>query len=279
MGKDALMEQGSRELKHLREMFYQASGIQLAREKSVMLKARLGKRMRALGFESYGQYYRHVLEDPSGKEMDRMVDCLTTNKTGFFRDPTHFEHFRSTAVRAFLDRAERLEGEPMRVWSAACSSGEEAYSLGMTGLEGLQGRAPLKVLGTDLSEAMVHRALEGWYDNGKASPVPKSWLKKYFSPEEREGQWGFLVGSLLRTTVFFAQMNLNGTDYPFRNPFDAIFCRNVMIYFEKPVQEILVGRLVRVLRTGGFLYTGSSESLIGIKHSLRMLAPSIYEKI
>jgi chemotaxis protein methyltransferase CheR len=265
------------DLRKLRELLYQNSGIRMGVEKNSLLLSRLGKRLKALGLRSFRQYYRLVSEEKEGSELERLVDCLTTNKTSFFREPRHFEHFAKTALPLLAEKQPKHRG-PIRVWSAACSSGEEVYSLAMTMLETLEKGSAHKILGTDISPTMIGRAMEGWYEKEKTEPIPAGWADRYLVREERKGAAGYRVGRFLRQSVFFGLLNLNGEELPFRNPLDVIFCRNVMIYFDKPTQEVLIRRLTAVLKPGGFLYTGLSESLLGIRHSLRTVEPSVYQK-
>ena len=266
------------DLRKLRELLYQNSGIRMGVEKNSLLLSRLGKRLRALGLRSFRQYYRWIAEDPAGNELERLVDCLTTNKTGFFREPRHFDHFAKNAVPAYLSKKKGEGRGPFRVWSAACSSGEETYTLAMTLLNGMAEARDFKILGTDISPTMVGRALKGWYELEKTKPIPSAWVDRYLVREEQKGVPGYRAGPRLRQSVFFGLLNLNGDELPFRNGFDVIFCRNVMIYFDKPTQESLIRRLSAVLKPGGFLYTGLSESLLGIRHSLKTVEPSVYRK-
>ena len=268
---------GDPDLARFGKLLHQASGIHLGQRKSGLLSSRLGKRMKALGLDSLKQYYQRVTGDTTGGELEQLVDCLTTNKTEFFRETAHFRHFQKVALPE-LKASPHRQGEPLRVWSAACSSGEEAYSLSLCGLEALGEGAPLKVLGTDISGRMIQKALEGWYEAEKVRPIPPPLREKYLQREDLEGHKGFRVAPTLKKYAFFSRLNLNDGDFPFRHPMDVIFCRNVMIYFGRPSQGNLVGRLAALLRRGGYLYTGLSESLIGVDHPLQMVEPSVYQK-
>jgi chemotaxis protein methyltransferase CheR len=167
----------------------------------------------------------------------------------------------------------------LRIWSAACSSGEEAYSLAMTALEASVGLdVGVKVLATDLSSRMVRQGVAGVYESEKTRRIPSALFQKYFELEGTVHEGGSRAGEALRRTVHFHRFNLNAGEFPFRNPFDVIFCRNAMIYFDQAVQQDLVGRMSGVLRKGGVFFTGLAESLLGIKHSLKPVAPSVYLK-
>src|SRR5258708_3484637 len=244
-------------------------------QKLDLLQARLRKRLKALSIRNYKDYYRFVTDDESGVELVKMLDCVTTNKTEFFRESQHFEHLIKTALPALQ---KGLAGGPWRIWSAACSWGEEAYSLALTALEVTRGTVPVKVLGTDISTKVLAKAMEGSYEAEKTQGVPAPWLSHYFLAEEKAGEAFYRVGHQLKEIVRFSRFNLNGEESPFRSRFDVIFCRNVMTYFDQAVQQKLVDRLTSCLKAGGYLYTGHSESLLRVKHSLKSVAPSVYLK-
>jgi chemotaxis protein methyltransferase CheR len=265
------------EFEKLARLVYEQSGIKLEPPKRDLLQARLRKRLKALGLNGFKDYLKFVARDPTGEELIQMMDCVTTNKTEFFREGRHFEHLAEQALPALLQRPD-LREEPLRLWSAACSTGEEVYSLAMTALERVGGTRVVKVLGTDLSTQVLAKALEGRYDADKTRGVPEAWRVKYFIPEEAEGRTLDRAGHLLKKVARFSRLNLNGEDYSFRAPFDVIFCRNVMIYFDAATQQKLVTRLTGCLKKGGYLYTGLSESLLRVKHGLVNIGPSIYQK-
>ena len=258
-------------------LIHQKSGISLGELKFELLRARLGKRLRALKLQSFKDYQAVLNADSSGLELERLVDVVTTNKTEFFREAKHYDHLVGELLPAFLASAAAKKGQPLRIWSAACSSGEEPYSLSMVLHEALAGRADFKVLATDISSRVLHRAMEGRYDSDRIQGVPTALRERYFDTEKLEGEKTYRVKPLLRDTVHFSRFNLNdASQYVFENSFDAILCRNVMIYFDRPTQEAVVGRLSRHLAPGGCLYTGFSESLIGIRHPLKAVGASVY---
>jgi chemotaxis protein methyltransferase CheR len=261
------------------EMVRRHSGIHLGLVKTELLRARLAKRMRALSLTSFKDYYEVVLEDESGEELARMLDVVTTNKTEFFREDKHFVLLAQRFLPQLLKEAAHRADKTLRIWSAACSSGEEAYTLAMCALEASVGMdVKVKILATDLSSRMIHRAVTGVYEKEKTQGVPRSLLQKYFEVQGKGEERTYRVGEALRGMVQFHRFNLNSGVLPFRNLFDIIFCRNVMIYFEQAVQEDLVGRMAGVLRKGGYLFTGLAESLLAIKHPLKSVAASVYVK-
>jgi len=273
--KDGLgMELSKSDFARFSELVFRKSGIHLVESKMELLRSRLSRRLRALSMGSFNAYYQRVVEDPTGEELTQMVESVTTHKTEFFRESEHFDHLaKSVSVWS----GDKGCTEPVRLWSAACSSVEEAYSMAMTALEAIQGRRQLKVLGTDLSNRILARAMDGHYGAHHAASIPKPLLAKYFRPDDRGPEPAYRPEGALRHVVYFAPLNLND-DYPFCKPFDAIFCRNVMIYFNRSTQKRVVEKLAATLKPGGYLYTGLSESLLGTPHPLEMVAPSVYRK-
>jgi chemotaxis protein methyltransferase CheR len=266
------------EFETLSALIYRKSGINLGELKMELLSARLGKRLRALKLPSVHSYMQRLQEDKSGLELERLVDVVTTNKTEFFREAKHYEHLVQALLPAYLGSAAAKRGQPLRVWSAACSSGEEPYSLAMVLHEALAGRARFKILATDISSPVLHRAMRGSYSQERMEGVPPLLRERYFDLEEGSADHECTVKPLLREAVHFSRFNLTDeSQYVFENRFDAIFCRNVMIYFDRPTQESVVGRLGRHLAPGGYLYTGFSESLIGIRHDLKPSGASVYQ--
>jgi chemotaxis protein methyltransferase CheR len=258
-------------------LIYQRSGIHMGDLKMELLRARVGKRLRALKLPSIKAYYQALQSDESGLEIERLIDVVTTNKTEFFREAQHYEHLVRTVLPPYQTAAR--PSRPLRFWSAACSSGEEPYSLAMVLHEALKGQAPFKILATDISSRVLHRGMAGWYSAERMQGVGAQLREKYFVREDRDGEKGYRVGALLRDSVQFSRFNLNdGAQYVFENGFDAILCRNVMIYFDRPTQEAVVARLSRHLLPGAHLYTGFSESLIGIRHDLKAAGASVYRK-
>ena len=266
-----------RDFEKLAKLVYDQSGIMLEPQKLDLLQARLRKRLKALSLKTFKDYYKFVSGDESGTEVVKMLDCVTTNKTEFFRESQHFEHLIQTALPGLMKNRGR-DSEPLRVWSAASSTGEEVYSLAMTALEATGGKVPVKVLGTDISTRVLEKAMEGRYEAEKIEGIPSAWLSEYFTTLEGPEGRMYQVGPKLRAVTHFSRFNLNGEKYPFRSKFDVIFCRNVMIYFNQEVQQRLVDRLIACLKTGGYLYTGHSESLLRVKHALKPVAPSVYLK-
>jgi chemotaxis protein methyltransferase CheR len=259
----------------LRTLVYDYSRINLGADKQELVTARVGKRLRALNLDSIGAYCE-LLRQPAGRdEMSNLIDVISTNHTFFFREPAHFELLEREIVPGLVGTAAR---GTMRVWSAACSSGEEVYSIAIL-LSDLFAKLPnwnWSLEATDISTRILDKAKAGIYPAESVSRLPADQLRRYFQKGHGPMEGRYRVKPELAARVRFSHLNLLGGAYPFADAFDVIFCRNVMIYFDRPTQEELVRRLTEKLRPGGWLLVGHSESLTGIKHSLRMVRPAIY---
>jgi chemotaxis protein methyltransferase CheR len=256
------------------KIIYERSGITLRPGKESLVASRVQKRMRSLRIVEYRDYLDHVLGDSSGQEMVLLLDAISTNLTFFFREPDHFE-LLGKVVRDSLSTGQRR----LRIWSAASSSGEEPYSMGMTVLEALQDDSvDARILATDLSTRMLDKCHAGVNDAGRLKDVPPAMRQKYFQKSGRGDGAHFEVGPRLRSLISFRRLNLSTPPFPMQGPFDVVFCRNVMIYFDKAVRERLVGEIYRLLRPGGWFIVSHSESLMGLKTSFRQIRPSVFVK-
>jgi chemotaxis protein methyltransferase CheR len=263
-----------------RQLVYKQTGINLGDQKMQLVRARLGKRLRAGNFRSYRAYYEHVKGDKSGRELHYLVDAISTNTTHLFREKQHFDFLAQTLRDWLADRAWRERQREVRIWSAACSSGEEPHSIAMTAHDALHnaGGVGLKILATDICTAVLEKAKEGIYDAHRVGTVPSPFRHRYFTTIQHKPQPLVQVVPELRRLITFAYLNLMAEKFPFRYPFDLVFCRNVMIYFDRPTQQAVVAKLARHIRPGGYLLIGHSESLNAIKHSLKYVRPTIYQK-
>lgn len=262
----------------IRRLIYDQCGINLTEAKKELVKARLGKRLRGSQFKSFHDYYEYVLNDTSGKELILLLDAIATNFTFFFREAKHFEYLKSVFLPEILSRKKNGERK-LNFWSAGCSSGEEPYSIVMTLLEGIENPLiwNIHVLATDLSTRMLRTAEAGIYPKEKVSDLPPLMIKKYFLKGEQQWQNYVKVKDQLKQYIRFQRLNLI-EPFSFAEPFDCIFCRNVMIYFDKEKQSNLVNRFYECLHRGGILIIGHAESLTGIPHRYKYLKPSIYKK-
>ncbi len=248
------------------------AGIRMREGKEGLVRARLAKRLRALNLPDFEAYLDFVEQEPSRREFAEMIDALTTNKTSFLREASHFDYLRDTVFPA-------LTG-PVRIWSAGCSSGEEPYTLAMLAHETFRdiGSRDVRILATDLSHRVLATAKAALYPAESMADVPSTWMQKYWTrTRDAQGREVCEAGKSLRRLVHFAKLNLMDR-WPMQGPFDAILCRNVMIYFDKATQQQLVERYWALLRPGGHLFVGHSESLTGLTHRFRYVQPAVYVK-
>jgi len=261
----------------LRRLAYDQAGIAIRENKQTLVSARIAKRMRECGLASEREYLAFLEGDKSGQEMVRFLDAISTNFTNFFREADHFQLFEEE-IRGWLDQGARK----LRIWCAAAATGEEPYSLAMTLAETV-GHAPVewKLLASDISVSALRTAAAGVYPNSRLGQVPALLRTRYFNEqpvapgEESAGR----ISSELRARVLFKRVNLATPPFPMRGDLDAIFCRNVMIYFDNAVRQRLVSELERLLRPGGLLVVAHSETLNGIRTGLRTVRPSVYRKV
>lgn len=269
-----------REFEQFSRIIYETSRIALNSGKKELLRARLGKIIRRRGIGSFSDYLAIVEEDRTGEELTILLDAVSTNLTSFYREADHFRFVETTVVPQ-IEGARRNRGErKIRAWSAGCSSGEEPYSLCITLLESLGGGAgwDIRLLATDLSTRVLAIARNAVYPEDRIKTIPPDVAKRYFIPETgADGSRNYRVTPAVRGLVTFGRVNLL-EPYPFKGPFDFIFCRNVMIYFDKKTQESLVNGFHRYLADGGYLFIGHSESLNGVSHPFRYVRPSVYRK-
>lgn len=280
---EALMAQSivlsESDFRKISNMVYDHCGINLHDGKKELVRARLAKRLRLGNFRTFPEYMNHVLKDKTGKEFSLLIDSLSTNLTSFFREAQHFGFLQGQFLPALLEQKRQRSNFRIRAWSAGCSSGEEPYSIAIALLEATQGKGrwDIKVLATDISASILELAKIGIYDTERIEPVGPLQRQKYLVPHRRNGQKVFEVTKRLRDTVIFSYLNLMN-DWPIKGPLDFIFCRNVMIYFDKPTQACLVNRFWDLLDSEGILFTGHSESLTGIEHKFKYVQPTIYMK-
>jgi len=263
-----------------RRLIYEKTGISLGDRKQQLLRARLGKRLRGGEFRSYRAYYEYVRKDASGTELCQLIDAISTNTTHLFRERQHFDVLATTLQQQLTDRAWRAVNSTLRIWSAGCSSGDEPYSIAMVvdDVIGAQQGMDWKVLATDISTRMLDRARSGVYDLHRLGTVPDRFRRCFFRPVGPRERRAAQVIARLRERITFARFNLMSDHFPFRHGFHYIFCRNVMIYFDRPTQETLVAKFASHLRPGGYLLVGHSESLNGIRHGLQYVKPTIYQR-
>ena len=266
------------EFEFIRGLVYEHSRINLGPDKRELVSARLGKRLRATNLTTVTEYCQLLKSERDGEELAHLIDAISTNHTFFFREIQHFDFLSKTVVPEMKARAKKESWPRFHVWSAACSSGEEPYSVAMLLDECLGVTWPWHIECTDISNKILAKAKAGIYREetvGKLSPErTRSYFQRGFGPHEGN----YRVKPALQAGLSFTQLNLLEGEPPFKDLFHVIFCRNVMIYFDRPTQEELVQKLSRRIVPGGYLFVGHSESLTGIRHPLQTVKPAIYRR-
>jgi chemotaxis protein methyltransferase CheR len=258
------------EFSQFSDLIYRIAGISMSPAKKPLVSSRLAKRLKHHQLSSYGDYFRLITSAQGRDELRQAVDALTTNETHFFREPRHFDFLRQQIIPA------RPAGKGLRVWSAACSSGEEPYSIAMM-LDDLLGGEPWEVVASDISANILDKARRGLFPIARLPEIPKPYLNRYCLKGVEEYEGTFVVEKFLRNRVRFIPHNLM-EPAPRLEPFDVIFLRNVMIYFDQNTKRQVVDRLLPLLRPGGYFLIGHSESLNGITSKLQLMSPATYRK-
>lgn len=259
-----------KEFAQFRELIYRIAGISMSPAKKPLVTSRLAKRLKHYELTSYGEYFQLITADGGKAELQIAVDLLTTNETHFFREPKHFDFLREHIVSA------RKPGKPLRIWSAACSSGEEPYSIAMV-LDDVLGSAPWEIVASDLSTRVLEKARGGLYPMERMPEIPRQYLSNYCLKGTGSQEGTLMVERKLRERVQFMHHNLTEAP-PKLGEFDAIFLRNVMIYFDLDTKRQVVSRLLSQLRPGGYFLVGHSETLNGISDGLKLVQPAVYLK-
>ncbi len=262
---------------NIKNLIYKIAGISLSETKKPLVAGRLNKRLRALSLENFQDYYKYLISEKGrvsvngSSEMQLFTDLLTTNETYFFRESQHFDFF----VQEVLNK--HSTDKTLKIWSAASSSGEEGYTLCMLLAEHLGETGNWSVLGTDISSRILNSARQGVFNEYRARMVPVKYRNKYLLKGTGSQKGYVAIVPELRKNISFAKFNLV-EDPLFRESFDVIFCRNVLIYFDQKTKQKVVSRLSQLLKPKGFLITGRSESLHSLTHHLQTVQPSIYQK-
>jgi chemotaxis protein methyltransferase CheR len=267
--RDAIRPLADHEFEQIRRLAHRSFGLDLKPGKEELVAARLGRLVRNGGFRSFHEYYRHIVGDSTGDALASMIDALTTNHTAFMREPDHFEFLRQEFLPNFARRG------PIEIWSAACSTGEEVWTLACV-MNDVLGAPRFQISASDISMRALRFAERGTYTVDRCAGLPAAWLGRYFEPIDRMCT-GYRVSAVVRAQATFRRINLV-EPYQWGRRFPAIFCRNVMIYFDAATQEQVVRQLSDWLEPGGYLFVGHAESLTRISHSLQYVQPAVYRK-
>jgi chemotaxis protein methyltransferase CheR len=266
------------EFQRISNYIQQECGIRLGIEKKVMVESRLQSRLRVLGLSAFNEYISLVFDSGNNNpEIYHMIDKITTNKTDFFREAIHFEYLNENVLPEFYNHQ---SGNPFRVWSAGCSSGEEPFTIAMV-IEEFKEQNPgfnYSILGTDLSSSMVEKAKTAIYSDQKAEQIPSLLRKKYLLKSIDRDHKRIRIAPEIRQNVFFERANLIKDSLSGYGTFEVIFCRNVLIYFDRQTQLKVVESLCQQLLPGAYLFVGHSEALTNLDLPLKQIKPSLYKK-
>ncbi len=274
-----IAELTDREFEKISDLVKSLCGINLHQGKKELVKARLNKRLRALNLSTFDDYMAYIRKDASDDELITMLDAISTNLTSFFREQGHFDHLAKTILPQ-IAASRASSARRLRIWSAGCSSGEEPYTIAIVLHEHLSDFASwdAKILATDLSTKVLAKAVQGTFAAERLGEIPGAYVSRYFTCVQTRPERIFQVQDSIRRLVTFARLNLLES-WPMHGPFDVVFCRNVMIYFDKPTQTRLIERFWEIMAPGGILYVGHSESLAGVKHRFEYVQPTVYRKV
>lgn len=255
---------------------YEHAGIALGESKRNLVYSRLSRRLRALRLSSFRDYCEYLATTPS--EVEGFINALSTNLTKFFRESHHFEHFRDHVAVPFAQAAQRGSGLRLRVWSAGCSTGEEPYTIAAVLRREIRNPAQhdVRILATDIDTEVLSKAAAGVYAADALDEIPKTY-REYFRSAGPRQPGSISIAPELRALITFRRLNLI-EPWPFSGQFDAVFCRNVMIYFDSTTKTALVERFTQIIKPGGWLYIGHSESLLGLHPGLRLVGRTIYQR-
>ncbi len=266
------------EFRLISQLLYRRCGINLTEQKRALVVERLQKTLHAGQFPSFKAYYKHVISDPTGKALLQMVDKLSTNHTYFFRETEHFDFLRLRVFPELLKNLPKQGSRKIRIWSAGCSSGEEAYTAAMVISDFFGDELSewdVGILATDISVTALEKAKSGLYKSSQLDCIPPTYRLRYFKPAGN-GTWSVLPE--IQNIILFRRLNLMNESYPFKGFFHVIFCRNVMIYFDNTTQQKLINRLHHYTEPDGYLFVGHSESLSQYRSLYKYVQPAIYQK-
>ena len=270
------------EFSELVKIIYDKTRIQMTDHKRALVNARISKRLRALNMDSFKEYIDSLKNASDDEEVTNFINAVTTNKTDFFRENKHFEYMKSSFLPAWEKSYKEGKVHNLRIWSAACSTGEEPYTIAMTLHEYFGERYDkydIKILASDIDTNVLSHAMRGVYKEESVEPIANSILRKYFLKGSGENEGFYRVKSLLQKDLFFRQLNFKEADFNIHTMFDLIFCRNVIIYFDKEFQKELFLKFYKYMKEDSLVFIGHSETLFGISDKFKYVASNIYKKI
>jgi len=270
-----------KEFEMFRSLIYDSCGISLTLSKKELVKARLTKRLTKTGIDSFTDYYKYVTNvDKSGKELIHLIDNISTNKTDFFREKKHFDFLNEKLLPDMISSKEKSNNRKLRIWCAAASSGEEPYTLAMTVFNHIKPNNgwDVKILATDISTRILQKAIEGTYKMDLLKDIPPRITSSHFSKVSVDKTNYYRAKDHLKDIITFRRFNLMTEKFPFKHPFDFIFCRNVMIYFDPQTQHTLVKKFYDCLPKNGHLFIGHSETLSKNDNDFKYVQPAIYQR-
>ena len=276
---DDLLELKDKEFVQFSQLIYNNFGIYLSEKKKSLVRGRLNKLLKGAGYSCFQDYYDDVVADKSGKKLLQLIDKISTNHTYFYRESDHFDYFRNKALPEMFQRKMLKNFDSLRIWCAGCATGEEAYTLSMIlDKEFNSKEKPYgpTILATDISLTALEQAESGTYSEDKIGVQDKKDLLKYFTKKDNNE---YQVKEFLKEYVLYKKLNLKSEVYPFKNKFHFVFCRNVMIYFDKETKDVLVNKIANVINPNGFLFIGHSESLGREPVGFRYICPAVYQRI
>ena len=268
-----------REFELFQSLIHRETGIFLSSAKKTLLVARLARRLRELRLTSFEAYYRRVVGRNSGDERIHLIDCICTNETHFFREPRQFEYIKHWIIPEWVAQAAAgRRSREIRVWSAACSTGEEPYSIAMLLLASLPPAAGwrIELLATDLSTRVIEQARKGVWSVDKAGEIPAEYLTAFMLKGTRSNQGKMKASQQLREAICWLRVNLNDENFAVTGPFDMVFCRNVLIYFDELSKTRVIKRLVAHIARSGYLFLGHAENARSLNGGIRSVIPTVY---
>lgn len=268
------------EFNKLSNFIYNESGIKMPPVKRIMLQSRLQKRLKELKMTSFKEYCNYIFsKEGLNNEIIHMLDVVSTNKTDFFREPVHFDFLTSNILPELINTSKTFKS--LKIWSAGCSSGEEPYTIAIVLFEYLEKNPgfDFSILGTDISTKILQKAIDAVYKEERVEGIPLALKKKYFLRSKDRENPSVKMGPMLRSKVHFDRLNFMDNSYNVRDMFDIVFCRNVLIYFDRETQEKVINKLCTKIVTGGYFFLGHSESIMNMNLPLRQIKPTIYQKI